>query len=285
MEERATGWIMDKIEAAVDVARNAGCHVVGFGGYTSIVTAACLRLRTNGITLTTGNALTVGMGIAALRAAARVQGIDLATSRLAVLGATGNIGSTCAALLAPEVREVVLVVRNRRYSKLAPIVEKIRAIAPNAVLRIADELTVLADCPLIVTASSAPVPIVHPRHLGRGPVAICDISLPSNVSAEVLECANVLVVPGGVVRLPFNDTFAVGGLPLPAGYVFACMAETLLMGLEETWGHPSIGPVTVAGVQHAMAVADKHGFTLGEFHASDGSLAVGPARHQRHDGC
>jgi acetylornithine/succinyldiaminopimelate/putrescine aminotransferase/predicted amino acid dehydrogenase len=283
MQERSARWITDKIETAAQVARDAGCRVVGFGGYTSIVTAGCRRVRTSGIGLTTGNALTVGMGVAALRAAAQAQGIDLATSRLAVLGATGNIGSTYAALMASEVREVVLVVRNLRYSKLAPILAGLRAAAPDARVRVVDDLAVLADCSLIVTASSTPAPLIHPNHLGRDPVAICDISLPANVADEVaLECPNVLVVQGGVVRLPFDDHFAIGGVPLPPGHVFACMAETLLMGLEDRWDHTSTGPVTVASVRHAMAVAEKHGFTLGDIHAGSSASGFMGAAYPRH---
>jgi acetylornithine/succinyldiaminopimelate/putrescine aminotransferase/predicted amino acid dehydrogenase len=285
MDERDTRWITDKIETAVRVAKDAGCRIVGFGGYTSIVTASCRRVRTNGIALTTGNSLTVGMGVAALREAACEQGIDLKVSRLAVLGATGNIASTYAALMAPEVREVVLVVRSLRSSKLAPVLARLRVAAPDTVIRVVDDLAALADCPLIVAASNTPRPLIYPNHLGRGPTVICDISLPSNVAEEVAsECPNVLVVKGGVVRLPLDKDFAIGGIPLAPGHVFACMAETLLMGLEGTWEHGSIGPVTVEGVQQAMAMAEKHGFTLGDIHAdasASGLMGLGYARHHR----
>jgi acetylornithine/succinyldiaminopimelate/putrescine aminotransferase/predicted amino acid dehydrogenase len=265
MEERNTRWLTDKVELGVRIARDAGCHVVGFGGYTSIVTAGCRRVRTNGVALTTGNALTVGMGVAALRAAAHAQGISLGTSRLAVIGATGNIGSTYAALMAPDVAEVVLVVRRRSTPKLAATVAALRAAAPHTAIRVVDDLAVLADCPLVVTASSTPAPLIHPQHLGRAPLVICDISLPSNVAAEVArERPNARIVQGGVVRLPLDEHFAIGGIPLPRGHVFACMAETLLMGLEDRWEHASVGPVTVAGVRHAMAMAAKHGFTLAD---------------------
>ncbi|HYS19290.1 MAG TPA: aminotransferase class III-fold pyridoxal phosphate-dependent enzyme [Candidatus Binatia bacterium] len=286
MHERDSRWITDKIETAVQIAKAAGCGVVGFGGYTSIVTASCRRVRTNGVALTTGNSLTVGMGVAALRAAARQQGIDLAASRLAVLGATGNIASTYAALMAPEIREVVLVVRNLRSSKLGPVLAGVRAAAPNVAVRAVDDLAALADCPLIVAASSTPQPLIYPEHLGPGPAVICDISLPSNVAdAVTLECPNVLVVQGGVVRLPLDDDFAIGGIPLARGHVYACMAETLLMGLEGLSTHGSIGPVTVEGVRRAMAMAEKHGFALGDIHengAASGLMGVGYARHHRH---
>jgi predicted amino acid dehydrogenase len=73
-----------------------------------------------------------------------------------------------------------------------------------------------------------------------------------------------MVIKGGVVRLPCNDDFSIGGIPLSKGHVFACMAETLLMGLEEVTTNGSYGPVTVDGVEKAMAMAQKHGFSLGD---------------------
>jgi acetylornithine/succinyldiaminopimelate/putrescine aminotransferase/predicted amino acid dehydrogenase len=283
MLERDSAWITDKIETAVGVAKDAGCGVVGFGGYTSIVTASCRRVKTEGIALTTGNSLTVGMGVAALREAAREQGIDVRTSRLAVLGATGNIASTYAALMAREVRELVLLVR-RRSPKLGSVLAELRATAPDVPVRVVDDPADLAHCQLIVAASNTPEPLIYPEHLGSGPVVICDISLPSNVAEAVtLECPNVLVVKGGVVRLPLDPNFSIGGIPLMPGHVYACMAETLLMGLEGS-AEGSVGPVSVEGVRRAMAMAEKHGFTLADIHtngAASGLMGVAYARHRR----
>jgi acetylornithine/succinyldiaminopimelate/putrescine aminotransferase/predicted amino acid dehydrogenase len=285
-DEGNSPWITEKIETAVQVARNAGCRVVGFGGYTSIVTGNCRRVRTKGVVLTTGNALTVGMGVAALREAACARGIDLASSRLAVLGAAGNIASTYAALMACEVGEVILVVRNLQSPKLGSVLAAVRAAAPERVVRAVDNLAELADCPLIVAASNTAHPLIYPEHLGPGPVVICDISLPSDVAPEVaLERPDVLVVTGGVVRLPLDEDFSVGGIPLPPGHVFACMAETLLMGLEGSWEHASVGRVTPESVRHAMAMADKHGFTVGDIHVNTSAsrlMAIGYGRHRRH---
>jgi acetylornithine/succinyldiaminopimelate/putrescine aminotransferase/predicted amino acid dehydrogenase len=284
-EQGGSRWITEKIETAVQVAKAAGCRVVGFGGYTSIVTGNCRRVRTNGVALTTGNSLTVGMGVAALREAARAQGIDVKASRLAVLGAAGNIASTYAVLMAPEVREVVLIVRNLRSPKIAPIVAAVREASPQRAVRVVDDLAAMADCPLIVAASNTPEPLIHPEHVGPGPVVICDISLPSDVAPEVVpERPDVLVVTGGVVRLPQDDDFSIGGVPLPGGHVFACMAETLLMGLEQTWEHGSVGSVTAESVRHAMAMAEKHGFAVGDIHANTSAsrlMSLGYAQHRR----
>jgi predicted amino acid dehydrogenase len=283
-DEGNVRWILDKIELAVQAAKNAGCRTVGFGGYTSIVTANCRRVRTNGVALTTGNSLTVGMAVAALREGARDQGIDLASSRLAVVGGAGNIGSTYAALMAPEVGEIVLVVRNLRSPRLSRVLSEVRSAAPGKPVSVVSDLAALADCSLVVAASNAPQPLIYPKHLGQGPTVICDISLPPNVAEELeWERPDVLVVTGGVVRLPFDTDFAIGGIPLARGHVFACMAETMLMGLEDTWEGGSVGLVTVQGVRNAMAAADKHGFAMGDIHMNGSAarlMALGSAWHQ-----
>jgi predicted amino acid dehydrogenase len=150
---------------------------------------------------------------------------------------------------------------------------------------VVDDLKALADCSLIVSASNTPEPLIAPRHLGRGPVVVCDISLPADVSDDVArERPDVLVVTGGVVRLPHDADFSIGGIPLPRGHVFACMAETLLMGLEGTWKATSVGPVTVESVHHAMAMAEKHGFTVGDVGINSSAsrfMSLGYAQHRR----
>ena len=60
------------------MARDQGCQIVGLGGYTSIVTGNCKRIRVDGVGLTSGNALTVGVGLTMLREAAAERGIHLA---------------------------------------------------------------------------------------------------------------------------------------------------------------------------------------------------------------
>jgi predicted amino acid dehydrogenase len=75
---------------------------------------------------------------------------------------------------------------------------------------------------------------------------------------------DVLVFQGGVVRLPHNPELFIPGIPLPAGHIFACMAETTLLGLSPNDTQPSIGTITPQQVDHMLAVAKHHGYALGE---------------------
>jgi predicted amino acid dehydrogenase len=103
------------------MARDEGCQVVGLGGYTSIVTGNCQRIRVDGIGLTSGNALTVGVGLTVLQEAAKERGIVLGEARVAIVGATGNIGATYASMIAPEAGSVLLVARELASPRLAQV--------------------------------------------------------------------------------------------------------------------------------------------------------------------
>lgn len=266
MRSRDAHWIMEKIEESVALARDEGCTVLGLGAYTSIVSGNGQRIKTQGIALTSGNSLTVGMGLLALKKAAREAGVELARSRLGIVGATGNVASTYAVMIARYVAELVLIVRDTNSPRLKAIVDQIKSAAPKVRVTCAEGVEGLRTCSLVVAASNTQAPLIYPEHLASGPVVICDISLPYDVAAEVqAERPDVVVIHGGVVRLPCNEDFVIGGLPLKRGHVYACIAETLLMGLEGKSSHGSFGQVRPEGVEQALAMAEKHGFTLGEF--------------------
>jgi len=265
MRSRDTRWITDKIEDSVKMAREEGCSVVGLGAYTSIISGNCQRVKTNGIALTSGNSLTVGMGIKALKRSAELATIELKTARMGIVGATGNIATTYALMMAPEVAELVLIVRDVNSPRLQSLVEEIKVVAPHAKITVIDDLRALRECSLIVSASNTPEPLIQAEHLSQDPVVICDISIPTDVSPGINTARpNATVIHGGIVRLPCNPDFIIGGLPLERGHVYACMAETLLMGLEGIHSHGSYGPVRADGVFRALQMADKHGFELAD---------------------
>jgi acetylornithine/succinyldiaminopimelate/putrescine aminotransferase/predicted amino acid dehydrogenase len=102
-------WIVEIIEKAVGLAKRLGCSIVGFGGFTSIVTDNCTAIVEEDVALTSGNSLAAVAGLEALENAARRAGIE--RPRLAVLGATGNIGAALAEVAADHLPEIVLVGR------------------------------------------------------------------------------------------------------------------------------------------------------------------------------
>ena len=93
---------------------------------------------------------------------------------------------------------------------------------------------------------------------------LCGQLGPAFRDSVATERPDVLVIPGGIVRLKGNENLSITGLGLQSGHVLACMAETLLMGLEEMTSHGSYGAISPEQVDRMMALADKHDFVLAD---------------------
>ena len=101
-------------------AEKLGAKIVGLGAFTSVVGDAGITIARNlNIPVTSGNSYTVATAIAGTKMAAREMGIDLGTAEVAVIGATGSIGSTCARILARECRYLTLWAQRNNLQRLA----------------------------------------------------------------------------------------------------------------------------------------------------------------------
>lgn len=261
--KRNLAWIRGKVESAAQLAHDVGCQVVGFGGYTSSVTGNCRRVGVENIALTSGNSLTIGMALEALKQTAIEEGIGLHEVPVAVVGVPGNISSIAAMFLAAYASELILVQRSMGDNKLQELVTSIKAKYPKLTIKTTNDLSELRDAKLILSATVSGGGIINSSHLGDGKKVICDVSVPPDVVDDVLQdCPNTTVINGGVVKLPLNDDFSIAGIPLEKGRVFACMAETLLMGLEGYTEHGTYGDITIDGVNAMLSHAKKHGFEL-----------------------
>ncbi len=125
IKKNDTKWIREKIEKAIQLAKSLGCHVVGFGGYTSIVTNNCLHVYDEEIGITSGNSFTVAMGIEAIINACRDKNVSLENSTMAVVGANGNISSTYGMMIASKVGKLILIGRSKGEHRLVQIASEI----------------------------------------------------------------------------------------------------------------------------------------------------------------
>lgn len=313
-DEGNVRWVEEKITDGVRLARRLGSSLVGLGGYTSILTGQGTRIAEDRVGITSGNAMTVAVGVQALLETAKEMNIDLGQATLGAVGATGNICSLYAQMMAEHVPRLVLVGRPHMESRLRRVAGEVyfetykllrrhperepaglakllagtetyrrvvkgerdlerigMAIAAGleaelgaaAPVRVAGDPSGLVACDLVVSASSTPDPVIYPRHLGPGPKVIVDIAVPEDVAPEVLrERPDVRVIRGGIVRLPGGQQLELAGVPLEPGHVYACMAETLLLGLSRMNEHFSWGRVTKMHVEAIRDLATYHGFEL-----------------------
>jgi predicted amino acid dehydrogenase len=251
-----------KIVACGRMAEALGARILGLGAYTSVVGDAGRTIADRlALPVTTGDSYTVTMAVEAIRAAAAAMDIVMSQAVVAVVGATGAIGKTCAELLAGECAELRLV--GRRIDAL----EEVRAhcAGQRAQVTSAADMAAIYDADLILTVTSAVHAVIEPQHLKPG-VVVLDVARPRDVSRRVAEARDdVLVIEGGMVEVPGPVDFGFD-FGFPPRHAYACMAETMALALEGRYEDYTIGKdVSVAQAHEIGAIADRHGFRLSGF--------------------
>jgi len=179
-----------------------------------------------------------------------------------VIGATGSIGSVCARLLAQAINNVVLV--SIEPERLIDLKRTIEAETPGALVTIATKAEdLVADCDLIVTATSAfGQRIVDITRCKPGAV-ICDVARPPDINpAEAALRPDVLVIESGEVLIPGDIDFGYD-IGLPPKTAYACLSETALLAMEGRFEDYTLGRnITMDQVKEIYRLFKKHDFKL-----------------------
>ncbi len=255
--------VYNKIVQTGHVAEKLGARLLGLGAFTSVVGDAGLTIAGRlSIPVTTGDSYTIAVAVQAVREAARRMDIPLPQATAAVVGATGAIGRVCAQLLAADVPRLILV--GRRADALEDVAELARQ-KGDAQVETATEIAAIRQADLVLTVTSAVGTIIDPHHLKTGAV-VCDVSRPRDVSRQVVEERDdVLVIEGGMVEVPGEVDFGFD-FGFPSRMAFACMAETMTLALEGRYESYTLGrDITIEQVTAIVRLAEKHGFRLGGF--------------------
>lgn len=254
-------FLIRRVVKGCKVAEELGAKIVGLGAHTAMVGDSGRRIAEMvDIAVTTGNTYTVATAIEGTKKAAGFMDIDLGKARMAIVGATGSIGRTCAEALAPEVGSCVLVGRDRsRLEDVARLLSQRVRLS----FDIDDNIPRgLADADIVITVTGSTKSIIPPQSLKTGAV-VCDVARPRDVSKEVVKARNdVLVIEGGVVKVPGDVDFGVN-FGLVPGLALACMSETMILALEGRFEDYTIGKdITLDMVKEMDVLAKKHGFEL-----------------------
>lgn len=266
MMELPEEQVVSRIVAAGRMAERLGARIVGLGALTSVVGDAGRQVAEQlDIPVTTGNSYTVATAIEGTRRAVQFMGYDMQDVNLAVVGATGSIGQVCASIMAHEVRQLTLV--GRDSIRLEALRDRILVDSGLSSRIFTDVSSALSDCEAVITVSSAVDAIVEPEYLRPGAV-VCDVARPRDVSRRVADARDdVLVIEGGVVSVPGDPDFGFN-FGVPANSCMACMAETMVLAMEERYESYTLGrDLTVRQVEEIDRLAGKHGFELSGFRA------------------
>ena len=263
--------VYSKITQAGRMAQRLGAKMLGLGAFTSVVGDGGITIaRGLDIPVTTVDSYTVAMAVRAIRQAAAVMEVAMASATVAVVGASGAIGAVCAEMLAAEAGRMVLI--GRRMGKLNQVAQKVQA-AGGRNVSLTDDMNELTKAHLVITVTSAVDAVIEPQHLRRGAV-ICDVARPRDVSRLVAkQRPDVLVIEGGLVEVPGAVDFGFD-FGFPPQMAYACMAETMALALEQRYESYTLGKaLTLSQVETIDKIASRHGFKLGGFRSFERAIA------------
>jgi fatty aldehyde-generating acyl-ACP reductase len=263
MKEEA---VLKKILKAVRIGEQAGAKVIGLGALMGIAGKGGQWIaEKTPVAVTTGSSLAAAAILDTLERAAVLRKVDLSRAKVAIVGATNAIGQNCALGFLNRVDTIFLIAKNTE--RLVELKELL--VAQKSKTDIIDkglELeTVIKEADILIFTTSAieVPPAATASNLKKGAI-ICDIPSPRNIHEKLCEIRkDILVIDGAVIEPP--QTARIGlKLPIKDGFIYACMAETMILAFEgQTHEDFSTGfKPNLDKVANIKALAAKHGFEI-----------------------
>ncbi|QVL51874.1 MAG: long-chain acyl-[acyl-carrier-protein] reductase [Cyanobium sp. M30B3] len=254
-----------KVLKAMELAQKTGINITALGGFTSIIFEDMNLLREERVSaveldwqrFTTGNTHTAWVICQQVEASAPRLGIDLSRARVAVVGASGDIGSAvCRWLQRRGVGELLLVARRPQ-----PLIDLQQSLGEGTILAL-DEALPQAD--VVVWVASLPQSLQIDTASLRRPCLMIDGGYPKNLDSKA-SAPGVHVLKGGIVEF-WQDIgwqmMEVAEMAKPQRQMFACFAEAMLLDFEEihtnfSWGRNNI---SLEAMDLIGAASLRHGF-------------------------
>jgi predicted amino acid dehydrogenase len=246
--------MMPRIQQAIQLAASSGAEVLGLGALTSPITMGGKLLTDNPhVSITNGNAFTAY--ITWKKVAQLIRQCPNRYPVVALVGASGSVGSLVSQLLAtyqPEA-DYMLVARNER--KLNHLASSMTAINHRVKPTVSQQISDVQRADIVVLLTSASDSLLHSEHLKEGAIVLDDTQ-PRNTHPNLLkQRPDIQVIDGGLVAMPhLSLTRSIG---LPAGLSYACLAETMLLAQAGHKGHFSIGNPTLEQAEYISTVAQR----------------------------
>jgi len=256
-----------KVLNAMELAQKSGLHISALGGFTSIIFEDMNLLREQQVRattldwqrFTTGNTHTAWVICRQVEENAPRLGIDLSRARVAVVGATGDIGSAVCHWLQERtsVGELLLVARKEQ-----PLRDLQAALGAGRILPLEEALP---EADVVVWVASLPESLSIDVTRLRRPCLMIDGGYPKNLDSKAV-AEGVHVLKGGIVEFHRDIDWQVvaiaADMARPHRQMFACFAEAMLLDFEGlhtnfSWGRNNI---RLEQMDQIGAASLRHGF-------------------------
>jgi fatty aldehyde-generating acyl-ACP reductase len=255
-----------KILNAMAHAQKNGIDITALGGFSSIIfenfnlqqIPQIRNLTLEFKRFTTGNTHTAYIICRQVEQSAAQLGINLSTATVAVVGATGDIGSAVCRWLneKTDVKELLLVAREQeRLKNLQAELGRGKILDMESALPLADVVVWVASMPKGVE--------INPQTL-KQPCLLIDGGYPKNLGSKV-QAEGVFVLNGGIVEHSLDidwKIMKIVNMDVPARQLFACFAESMLLEFEKIYTNFSWGrnQISIAKMEQIGEISLKHGF-------------------------
>ena len=256
-----------KVLNAMELAQKNDLSISALGGFTSIIFENFNLLSQQQIRntvldwhrFTTGNTHTAWVICRQVELNAPDVGIDLSRARVAVVGATGDIGSAVCRWLWERtgVGELLLVARQPQ-----PLSDLRSSLGAGRILGLEDAL---AEADVVVWVASLPQTLSLAETDFRRPCLMVDGGYPKNLDTKVAG-EGIHVLKGGIVEFWQDISWQMmNGADMynPKRQMFACFAEAMLLDFEGLYSNFSWGRnnITIENMELIGAASRRHGFT------------------------
>ena len=256
-----------KVLNAMELAQKKGINITALGGFTSIIFENFNLLKHQTIRsttlewerFTTGNTHTAWVISRQVEINAPLLGIDLSKARVAVVGATGDIGSAVCRWLTQRtgIKELLMVARQQQ-----PLNDLREELGGGRILSL-DEALPEAD--VVVWVASMPRTLEIDADRLQNPCLMIDGGYPKNLDSRVAGEGGVHVLKGGIVEFGSDigwTMMEIAEMEKPQRQMFACFAEAILLEFEAchtnfSWGRNNI---TLEKMDFIGAASMRHGF-------------------------
>jgi predicted amino acid dehydrogenase len=263
-----------KIIKSIKIAQRKGVRIVGLGGLTSSVTRGGLDLidDIHNVHITTGHAYTAYNVVSILKIGLDKLQIALNKISVAIVGAAGSIGSSCAQILARDgIKRLLLIDIERKLERINNLLlPKLKELNRNLEILISNDLYLLKQEYFIITATNAPGALIRNDHLSSGTI-ILDDAQPSDIHPEILDREDVIVIEAGLVHTPGIKThFNFGFKDRYDNY--SCLAEILVLASLDYKKHFVIHRADLEAIDKIKEWSKNLGFKPSEFQNFNGPV-------------
>jgi len=251
-----------QIRKAVKLARNRGAKIAGLGALTSSLSRGGLDLLDiKGTAITTGHAYT-GYNVTKTLLS-KLGGVNLSTSTIGVVGAAGSIGSISAEILADSgARNLLLIDLDRKKELVLELKDRLEKQYSGINIDCSTDMDLLKDAVGIITATNTPEALLKNHHISTGTI-IVDDAQPSDISEELYERDDILILEAGAVHTPGISSNFNMGLANPNDN-FCCLAEVLILASNKHTHNFVINRAKMEDIEHIRKGGEALGFEVSQ---------------------